>query len=159
MENIMAVILAAGEGKRMKSNNSKVVHKILGKPLIKCVYDSFKEVGVCETITVVGHKEEQVKEVLGDSSLYAEQKEQLGTGHAVMQAVEYLKGKKGKVFVVCGDTPLITAKKIKNTIDVIAKNNEHATIIIAESVRTVFNCALNLLSVIKSNAEKLSSNI
>jgi len=132
MENIMAVILAVGEGKRMKSNNAKVVHKILGKPLIKCVYDSLKEAGVTETITVVGHKAEQVKEVLGDVSLYAEQKEQLGTGHAVMQTVEYLKGKKGKVFVVCGDAPLITAETMKNTIEANAKNNEYATIITAE---------------------------
>lgn len=132
MNNIMAVILAAGEGKRMKSNNSKVVHKILGKPLVKCVYDSLKEAGVSETITVVGHKAEQVKEILGDRSLYAEQKEQLGTGHAVMQAVDYLKGKKGKVFVVCGDTPLITSDTMKNTIESNLKNNEYATIITAE---------------------------
>jgi len=128
----MAVILAAGEGKRMKSKKSKVLHKVCGMTLIDWVYNSVKNAGVNETVVVVGHKAEDVKESMGDKVLYAHQDKQLGTGHAVMQAKEYFSGKEGQVLVLCGDTPLITSETVSKTFEIHSRNNNSATIITAE---------------------------
>ncbi len=132
MEHLMAVILAAGEGKRMKSKKSKVLHKACGMTLINWVYRSIKDAGVDETVIVVGHKAEDVKESMGNNVHYAYQDKQLGTGHAVMQAGDYLKGKEGHVLVLCGDTPLITSETISNTFKIHKQNNNSATVITAE---------------------------
>ena len=66
MEDVLAVILAAGEGKRMKSQKSKVLHKVAGKPIVEWVYNAIKEAGIDECIMVVGHKAEQVREYMQD---------------------------------------------------------------------------------------------
>ncbi len=132
MKHLMAVILAAGEGKRMKSKNSKVIHKIGGKALVEWVTSSVEAAGIEESILVVGHKAEQVKEYMGDKYKYVLQEEQLGTGHAVMQAEKYMAGKEGYVVVLCGDTPLITTETIANTIKFHKENNFSATVITAE---------------------------
>jgi len=132
MEHLMAVILAAGEGKRMKSKNSKVVHKICGIPVIEWVYNAVTGAGVGDCVLVVGHRADQVKECMGDRVEYAFQQEQLGTGHAVMQAEKYLKDKQGYVLVLYGDTPLITSKTIQTAIEYHKKNNYSATVISAE---------------------------
>lgn len=132
MGHLMAVILAAGEGKRMKSKKSKVLHKACGMTLIDWVYRSVKGANINETIVVVGHKAEDVKESMGNNVLYAHQDKQLGTGHAVMQAKEYFKGKEGDILVLCGDTPLITSETISKTFEIHRKNNNSATIITAE---------------------------
>lgn len=132
MGHLMAVILAAGEGKRMKSQKSKVLHKACGMTLIDWVYRSVKDAGVTETVIVVGHKAEDVKESMGNNVSYAYQDRQLGTGHAVMQANEYFKGKEGQVLVLCGDTPLITSETIFNTFEIHKKSNNSATVITAE---------------------------
>ena len=96
MENsVVALVLAAGKGTRMKSDKSKLVHKIYGKELVKRVVETARKSGVDEVITVVGYKKEQVQLVLGDTVKYAYQEEMLGTGHAVLQAEEYLRDKKG----------------------------------------------------------------
>jgi len=132
MGHLMAVILAAGEGKRMKSKKSKVLHKVCGMTLIDWVYRSVKGAGVDETVVVVGHKAEDVKESMGEKALYAYQDKQLGTGHAVMQAKEYFEGKEGQVLILCGDTPLITSETISKTFEIHSKSNNSATIITAE---------------------------
>lgn len=134
MEHLMAVILAAGEGKRMKSRKSKVLHKACGITLIDWVYRSVKAANVDETVIIVGHKAEDVKKSMGDSVLYAYQDKQLGTGHAVMQAEEYFKGKEGQVLVLCGDTPLITSETVSNTFKIHRQNNNSATVITAELI-------------------------
>lgn len=134
MEHLMAVILAAGEGKRMKSKKSKVLHKACGMALIDWVYKSVKDAGVTETVVVVGHKAEDVKESMGNNVNYAYQDKQLGTGHAVMQAEEHFKGKTGQVLVLCGDTPLITSETISNTYKIHRQNNNSATVITAELI-------------------------
>lgn len=131
MEHLMAVVLAAGEGKRMKSKNSKVVHEIYGKALIEWVYNSVKKAGIDECVAIVGHRADQVKECLGNNVQYAVQDKQLGTGHAVMQAEANLKGKEGYVFVLCGDTPLVTSETISNTIKFHKQNGNSATVITA----------------------------
>jgi len=132
MEYIAALILAAGEGKRMKSNTSKVLHKVAGKPVVEWVYESVKKAGIEDSILVVGHKADQVKEYMKDRVKYAFQEKQLGTGHAVMQAEEFLAGKDGYVLVLYGDTPLITSQTISDTLKFHKENNNSATVITAE---------------------------
>ncbi len=128
MEKIFSVVLAAGEGKRMKSSKSKLLHKICGRTIVEWVLDAVAGAGIDESIIVVGHKSEQVKECLGNKQ-YAIQEKQLGTGHAVMQSEEFLKGKKGIVVVLCGDTPLITSETLKNAIEAHKADNNNVTII------------------------------
>ena len=130
-EYVMTIIMAAGKGTRMKTNKSKVVHKIYDKELVRRVAELAKKVGSDEIITVVGHLREQVEAVLGDSVKYAIQEELLGTGHAVMQAKEYLKGKKGKVVVLNGDVPIIRQETLENLITKSIKNKEYGTLLTA----------------------------
>jgi bifunctional UDP-N-acetylglucosamine pyrophosphorylase/glucosamine-1-phosphate N-acetyltransferase len=132
MEHLMAVVLAAGEGKRMKSKKSKVLHEICGVPLVEWVYRSVKDSGVNDVVLVVGHKADEVKGYMGERASFALQKDQLGTGHAVMQAEEFLNGKDGYVLVLCGDTPLITSDTISNTIKIHKQNGNSATVISAD---------------------------
>jgi len=113
MQDIMAIVMAAGKGTRMKSKNSKLVQKIYGKEIVKRAYENVKNAGVDDVIVVVGHQKEQVMQVLGENVKYVEQKEMLGTGHAVMQAVDLLKDKKGKIIAVYGDVPLLRPETIK----------------------------------------------
>ena len=130
-QDIVAVILAAGKGTRMKSNKSKLVHKIYGKELVKRVVETAKKAEIEDIIAVVGYKKEQVQLVLGDSVNYAIQEEMLGTGHAVLQAERYLKEKHGKVVVLSGDVPIIRPETIKNLIQKSIKNKEYATLVTA----------------------------
>lgn len=131
-ETVITIIMAAGKGTRMKSNKSKLVHKIYGKELVKRVADTAKKLGSDEIIAVVGYLREQIKEVLGDTVEYAYQEELLGTGHAVIQAKEFLKGKSGKVVILNGDVPLIRPETLKNLIEKSIKNKEYATLLTAE---------------------------
>lgn len=128
---IMTVIMAAGKGTRMKSNKSKLIHKIYDKELVRRVADLAKEVGSDEIVTVVGHLKEQVQAVLGDSVKYVYQEELLGTGHAVMQARKYLEGKKGKVIILYGDVPIIRKSTLENLVTKSYKNKEYATLLTA----------------------------
>ena len=130
-QDIAAVILAAGKGTRMKSNKSKLVHKIYGKELVKRVVETAKKAEIEDVIAVVGYKKEQVQAILGDSVNYAIQEEMLGTGHAVLQAEKYLKKKHGKVVVLSGDVPIIRPETIKNLIQKSIKNKEYATLVTA----------------------------
>ena len=130
-QDIMAIVLAAGKGTRMKSDKSKLVHKIYGKELVKRVVETATKSGVEDIITVVGYKKEQVEMVLGDTVKYAYQEEMLGTGHAVMQAEEYLKDKNGKVVVLNGDVPILRPETIKKFIQKSIKNKEYATVLTA----------------------------
>ena len=132
MQYITAVILAAGEGKRMKSKNSKVVHKVCGKPIVKWVDRAAKEAGILDSIIVVGHKAEQVKKAMGEEANFALQEKQLGTGHAVMQCEGFLKGKSGTVMVLYGDTPLITSETLAETLKYHHDSNNVATVITAK---------------------------
>ena len=130
-QDIVAVILAAGKGTRMKSNKSKLVHKIYGKELVRRVVETAKKAEIDDVVAVVGYKKEQVQLVLGDSVKYVYQEEMLGTGHAVLQAEKYLKDKKGKVVVLSGDVPIIRAETIKNLVQKSIDNKEYATLVTA----------------------------
>ena len=89
MTNRYAVILAAGQGTRMKSKLYKVLHPVCGKPMVEHVVDQISKLNIEEIVTIVGHGAELVKDQLGDKSEYALQAEQLGTAHAVIQAKQY----------------------------------------------------------------------
>ena len=130
-EKVITVIMAAGKGTRMKSEKSKLVQKIYDNELVKRVTELAKKIGSDETIAVVGHLREQVQEVLGDSVEYAYQEELLGTGHAVMQAENYLKGKDGKVLILYGDVPIIRPETLRNLIKKSIENKEYATLLTA----------------------------
>ena len=130
-QDIIALVLAAGKGTRMKSEKSKLVHKIYGKELVKRVVETANKSGVDEIVAIVGYKREQVQLVLGDSVKYAYQEEMLGTGHAVMQAEEYLKDKNGKVVVLNGDVPILRPETLKKLIQKSVKHKEYATVLTA----------------------------
>ena len=115
-----AIILAAGQGTRMKSKLPKVLHKVLGKPMVQWVIDCLTAAGVTDKITVLGHGAEQVATVVGEQTSIVYQTEQLGTGHAVMQGVKALGAENDCVIVICGDTPLLQADTIKS---LLAKHN------------------------------------
>ena len=99
-----AIIMAAGKGTRMNSNIPKPLHKICGKPMVEHIVDNLKSINVEEIVTIIGYGGSQVQEHLKDKSMYAVQEPQLGTGHAVMQAVQF-KDYQGITLVVNGDCP------------------------------------------------------
>ena len=108
-----AVILAAGAGTRMKSDKPKVLHEIMGRPMVSHVISQVRNCGTENIIVVVGHGSEQVMEALAEENVkFAVQEEQLGTGHAVMQAAALIPDE-DDVFVLCGDTPLVTADMLQ----------------------------------------------
>lgn len=109
----MAIVLAAGQGKRMKSKLYKVLHPVCGKPMVGHVLSAVDQAACERTVIIVGHGAEAVQAALGDSVEYAFQAEQLGTGHAVMQAKPLLGGEDGVTLIVCGDTPLVRAETIE----------------------------------------------
>jgi bifunctional UDP-N-acetylglucosamine pyrophosphorylase/glucosamine-1-phosphate N-acetyltransferase len=113
MDKRFAVILAAGQGTRMKSKLYKVLHPVCGKPMVEHVADEALKLSLSKLVTIVGHGAEEVRNQLGSKSEYALQHEQLGTAHAVKQAKEHLAREKGTTLVICGDTPLITAETME----------------------------------------------
>ncbi len=130
-DNIMAIVMAAGKGTRMKSKKSKLVQKIYGKEIVKRAVENAEKAGIKDIVAVVGYMKEEVMTVLGDNVKYAFQEEMLGTGHAVMQAKEYLKGKKGKVLVLNGDVPLIRPETLNKLLEKSSENKEYATLLTA----------------------------
>ncbi|TCS80166.1 bifunctional UDP-N-acetylglucosamine diphosphorylase/glucosamine-1-phosphate N-acetyltransferase GlmU [Tepidibacillus fermentans] len=129
MSNLYGVILAAGQGTRMKSKHSKVMHALGGKPMVGHVVDGLKETGVNQIILVVGHQAEEVKEYLGDQVEYVMQEKQKGTAHAVLQASSILANKQGTTLIVMGDSPLITSETLRTIIAEHQAKNTAATIL------------------------------
>lgn len=123
-----ALILAAGKGTRMKSKYPKVIHKVCGKEMVNHVIGASKNAGVDEVITILGHEAEIVKEKLEKGTLTVMQTEQLGTGHAVKMAKDYIDDE-DTVLVLCGDTPLIKEETIKKLFDYHKDNKYHATVL------------------------------
>ncbi len=90
---LSTVILAAGQGTRMKSNLPKVLHSLLGRPMAWYALEAVRQVTGDRPVMVIGHGADQVRQALGDQAEYVLQEPQLGTGHAVMQAEPLLRGK------------------------------------------------------------------
>ncbi len=128
----IALILAAGAGTRMKSQKPKVLHKICGKPMLQHVIDTAHELNVDQIVVVVGHGAERVQEAIEDNVDYVYQEEQLGTGHAVMQAKSFFENYKGNVLVLYGDTPFISAKTLQKFMEYHKENHLDATILTAK---------------------------
>ncbi|MGC1720522.1 MAG: NTP transferase domain-containing protein, partial [Isosphaeraceae bacterium] len=105
----VAIILAAGQGKRMKSDKAKVLHEVCGRPMIGYVVDAARGAGARTIIVVIGYASDQVLESLHDEPdiLFVTQSEQLGTGHAVKICREILADYQGPVMVLVGDEPLL----------------------------------------------------
>lgn len=131
MSNRYAIILAAGQGTRMKSKLYKVLHPVCGKPMVQHVIDQVNQLQIEDIVTVIGHGAEKVQEQLGDSCKYALQEQQLGTAHAVMQAESVLSARSGTTLVICGDTPLIKAETMKELIALHEQSQAKATILTA----------------------------
>ena len=115
--NKYAIVLAAGKGTRMRSAQPKVLHRVLGKPMICRVLDAISQAQIENQYVVVGHGADQVEQVLDASAKVVLQKEQLGTGHAVRTALDVLKEDipdtaDTTVLVTCGDTPLLRAESL-----------------------------------------------
>ncbi|MGL4911129.1 MAG: bifunctional UDP-N-acetylglucosamine diphosphorylase/glucosamine-1-phosphate N-acetyltransferase GlmU [Romboutsia sp.] len=126
--NFKAVILAAGKGTRMKSKFPKVIHKVCGKEMVNHVIDVCKKSGVNDIVTILGHESEVVKEKLPQNTMIAMQTEQLGTGHAVIMAKEYINDE-DTIVVLCGDTPLVKEDTLKKLFDYHVDNEYHATVL------------------------------
>lgn len=125
-----AIILAAGEGKRMKSSLPKVIHKICETEMVNVVIDVMRNSGIDEVNVVVGKGADKVKEATSSRNvIYSFQDKQLGTGHAVMCAEEFLEEKKGTVAIFTGDAPLITEDTVKKLINFHEDGSYKATIL------------------------------
>ena len=114
---VTAVILAAGQGTRMKSSMSKVLHPLCGKPMLWHVLEALNSAATEKPVVVVGHGSEEVTAYLGDSALTVLQEPQLGTGHAAMQAEALLKGKTDYVIVTYADMPLLRGETFRRLAD------------------------------------------
>ncbi|HVO65147.1 MAG TPA: NTP transferase domain-containing protein [Syntrophales bacterium] len=115
---ISAIILAAGKGKRMKSGLAKVLHPICGKPMLTYSVDVARAVGVGKIAVVIGHQADVIRDAFRDQGLiFVEQREQLGTGHAVLQAKNTFHNFDGTILILCGDVPLLLPSTVKSLIE------------------------------------------
>lgn len=119
---LSAVILAAGQGTRMKSSLPKVLHLLLGKPMAWYALEAARKAMGTVPLMVIGYGADQVRQALGDQAEYVLQEPQLGTGHAVMQAEAVLRGKSDLVLVTYADMPLLTAETLGNLVDLARSN-------------------------------------
>ncbi len=127
--NYSAVILAAGKGVRMHSQMPKVLHRVAGKPMIWYVVKAVKEAGIDDITLVVGHGREMVQEALsGENLRFVVQEEQLGTGHALMQAQGSI-DPANTLLVLAGDTPLLEGKTLKKLLDFHRQQQARATVL------------------------------
>ncbi|KYZ76311.1 bifunctional N-acetylglucosamine-1-phosphate uridyltransferase/glucosamine-1-phosphate acetyltransferase [Anaerosporomusa subterranea] len=131
MSGFTALILAAGKGTRMKSELPKVLHKVSSKPMLLRVLDAAEQAGATASVAVVGFGADQVQKTLGARAQTAIQAEQLGTGHAVMQAESLLQGCTGTIMVLCGDTPLLRAATLQKLLQTHRQAQAQATVLTA----------------------------
>ena len=132
--NMVAVaILAAGKGTRMKSDLPKVLHTLGGRSLVQRVIDSCHLIAPSRKLIIIGYEGEQVKQSFEHSSSleFVEQREQLGTGHAIQQLLPHLQGFEGDLLVLNGDAPLLRPETLENLLQIHQKNNNAATLLTA----------------------------
>ena len=133
MSDLAAIILAAGKGTRMKSKLPKVLHKLCGKPMLEHVMDAADEAGADDKIVIVGFGSEKVTEFVGTRARVAIQQEQLGTGHAVLQAKDLLGEEEGTALILCGDTPLLEGAELKKFYETHLKSGAGVSVLTAEA--------------------------
>ncbi len=130
-----AIILAGGEGKRMKSDKPKTLSEVLGKPMLLWVMSALKKAGIDDVCVVKGYKKECIDQYLSTLDFVVEsvyQAERLGTGHAVMMAKDFLSNHDGNVVILNGDAPFMSAETIKNSLEQHSNTGCAATVISAK---------------------------
>ena len=136
MSELCSIILAAGEGKRMKSSSPKVLSEVLFKPMLKWVIDSVNDSGIKNICVVAGYKSEEIENYLSSEDIHSEialQTERKGTAHAVIMATEFLqKNFDSDVLILGGDAPFIDSKTIKDSYSLHKKENNSVTVISAK---------------------------
>lgn len=126
---IASVILAAGQGTRMKSKTPKVLHTILGRPLVFYALETASKAANSRPVLVIGHEAEAIQSAVGDAADFVLQAEQLGTGHAVQQAEERLQGKAELILVSYADMPLLTAQTLQQLVEAQKTNSGPLTML------------------------------
>jgi bifunctional UDP-N-acetylglucosamine pyrophosphorylase/glucosamine-1-phosphate N-acetyltransferase len=130
--SLLGIVLAAGQGKRMKSKLYKVMHPVCGKPMVGHVIDILEQLQVDRKVVVVGYGAEMVQGYLGQRAEYVLQSEQLGTGHAVIQTKDLLQNEDGITIVIYGDTPLVKAETLLKMVEAHRAAKAVATMLTAE---------------------------
>ncbi len=132
--NLYAIILAAGKGTRMKSHSqekSKVGFEIMGKTLLDYVLDALTPLKLTKAVTIVGHNGKYTEKIVNNRTYVAYQTEQLGTGHAVMQASSFLENEEGATLIICGDTPLFQTSTLEKLFTDHLQNKNDVTVLTA----------------------------
>ena len=128
--DVAALVLAAGQGTRMKSDLAKVLHPMAGRPLLAHVLGALENLRVGRTLVVIGHQRERVRETFAGSEIeWVVQAEQRGTGHAVMMAAPALGDFEGTLLAVCGDTPLLRAATLHGLLAAHAASGAAVTVL------------------------------
>lgn len=134
MENMMALIMAAGKDSRMKSKKSKLVNQIYGKEVVKRVEEAVRKAGIHDITAIVGENKVQIEEVLKEEVKYIEQEDSLGTGHAISSARKLLEEKSGYVLILNGNIPLIREETLQRIIKK-AKDSKSAACILTAMMK------------------------
>jgi len=133
MKNLSVIILAAGEGTRMKSDTPKVLHKVSGAAMLERVLNAVSGLKPEKVCVVVGHGAQQVKKEFSDRNIiFVHQAKQLGSGHAVIQVRKVLSKYKGNILILCGDAPLIKQETLKDLLSFHIRQDIDATVLSAE---------------------------
>src|SRR6185503_19588044 len=128
------VILAAGQGTRMRSDTHKVLHPIAGKPMLLHLLSTLQAMGAERRVVVVGKGREQLEKALAGHGVATPlQAEQKGTGHAVQMAEEALGGAEGPVLILYGDTPFVTRDTLQQMLDRLAADDDPGVVVLASS--------------------------
>ena len=133
MQKIISVILAAGKGTRMKSDLVKVLHPLLGVPMLSYSIElSLNGIKAAKTVVVIGHQADRIREKFKDDRIhFVLQKEQLGTGHAVLQAFPLIESFHGTVLILCGDVPLVKTETLRSFMDTFWRNESVLSVLTA----------------------------
>lgn len=129
MASLAAVVLAAGKGTRMKSRHPKVLHPVAGRPMLSYVLEAVESAGADRVVVVAGFGLEAVRAVVGEKAEVVCQEEQLGTAHALLQAEEKLRDRRGEILVVCGDTPLLNGRVLADLVTFHRDTGAKATVL------------------------------
>ncbi|RKY83863.1 UDP-N-acetylglucosamine pyrophosphorylase [candidate division KSB1 bacterium] len=132
MEKLGVIILAAGHGKRMKGSIQKVLYRVNGTPMILYVVSTAEKLNPEKIVVIIGDRKEEVKKCLKNKNVqFVVQEEQLGTGHAVLQAAPIFKEFKGKILILAGDTPLLTENTLIRMVNYYNENSFDAVLLSA----------------------------
>jgi UDP-N-acetylglucosamine diphosphorylase/glucosamine-1-phosphate N-acetyltransferase len=151
------IILAAGLGTRMKSDKAKVLHELMGRPMVLYVVETAKKAVGGSVILVVGHQAEKVREIVSEKEQvsYALQEKQLGTGHAALVALPFLPDETEDVIILCGDVPLLTSETVCQLLSDHSQSGRDLTLLAVEVDnpagygRILFDENRNLLKIVE----------